>query len=162
MQTDRHQSMRHIIDRSLAGEISSREQQSLREHLHECAACQKYADDSRRAVAGLGGFSFAANPDLQAKVFAALAQRSQQLEAAQPGRRRIVRTCIIALLLTVVGSLAALHLGGPLAGLFNLQPSQAQAGVLALWVLPSLCFSLLLPVVLLLSARSATTKGSVL
>ena len=162
MQTDRHQSMRHIIDRSLAGEISSREQQSLREHLHACAACQKYAEDSRRAVAGLGGFSFAANPDLQEKVFAALAQRAQQLEAAQPGRQRIVRTCIVALLLTVVGSLAALHLGGPLAGLFNLQPSPAQAGVLALWVLPSLCFSLLLPLVLLLSARSTKTKGSVL
>jgi hypothetical protein len=162
MQTDRHQSMRHIIDRSLADEISSREQQSLREHLHECAACQKYADDSRRAVAGLGGFSFAANPDLQGKVFAALAQRAQQLEAAQPGRRRIVRTCIIALLLTVVGSLAALHLGGPLAGLFNLEPSQAQAGVLALWVLPSLCFTLLLPLVLLLAARSTKAKGSVL
>jgi predicted anti-sigma-YlaC factor YlaD len=162
MQTDRHQSMRHIIDRSLAGEISSREQQSLREHLHECAACQKYADDSRRAIAGLGGFSFAANPDLQAKVFAALAQRAQQLEVAQPGRRRIARTCIIALLLTVVGSLAALHLGDPLAGLLHLEPAKTQAGLLALWVLPSLCFSLLLPVVLLLSARSATTKGNVL
>src|SRR5258708_10046148 len=110
MQTDRHQSMRHIIDRSLEGEISPREQQSLREHLHACAACQKYADDSRRALAGLGGLSFAANPDLQAKGFAALAQRAQQLEAAQPGRRRIVRTCIVALLLTVVGSLAPLRL----------------------------------------------------
>ena len=82
MQTDRHQSMRHIIDRSLAGEISSREQQSLREHLHACAACQKYAEDSRRAVAGLGGFSFAANPDLQEKVFAAIAQSAQQFSHA--------------------------------------------------------------------------------
>jgi DNA-directed RNA polymerase specialized sigma24 family protein len=82
-----------LLLRSLAGEISSRKQQSLREHLHACVACQKYADDSRRAVAGLGGFSFAANPDLQEKVFAALVQRAQQLEAAQPGRRRIV--CVL-------------------------------------------------------------------
>jgi anti-sigma factor RsiW len=162
MQTDLHESMRQLIDRSLAGELSPTEQHSLREHLHECAACQKYADDSRRAIAGLGGFSFAANPDLQVKVLSALAQRAQQLEAAEPGRRRIVRTCIIAFLLTFVGSLAALHLDGALAGLFHLEPSQAHAGVLALWALPSLCFSLLLPLVLLLSARSAKVKGSVL
>jgi anti-sigma factor RsiW len=162
MQTDLHKSMRQLIDRSLAGELSPTEQHSLREHLRECAACQKYADDSRRAIAGLGGFSFAANPDLQAKVFAALAQRAQQLEAAQPSRRRIVRTCIIALLLTVVGSLAALHLGDPLAGLLHLGPAETQVGVLALWVLPSLCFCLFLPALLLLPARSTNTKGSVL
>jgi predicted anti-sigma-YlaC factor YlaD len=162
MQTDRHQSMRHLIDRSLAGELSPTEHHSLREHLHECAACQGYADDNRRAIAGLGGFSFAANSDLQAQVFSALALRAQQLQAAQPRRRRIVRTCIIALLLTVVGSLAALHLGGPLAGLLHLAPANARAGVLALWVLPSLCFCLFLPALLLLSARSMNNKGSLL
>ena len=162
MQTDLHQSMRHLIDQSLAGELSSTEHHSLRDHLHACAACQKYADDSRRAIAGLGGFSFTANADLQAKVFAALAQRAQQLEAAQPARRRIVRTCIIAFLLTIIGSFGAWHIGNPLAVVLHLEPAKTQTGVLALWVLPSLCFSLLLPVVLLLSARSAKAKGSVL
>lgn len=162
MQTDLHQPIRNLIDRSLVGEASPQEQQSLREHLRGCAQCEKYASESRRAIAGLGGFSFPANPDLQAKVFSALAQRAQQLDAAQHSRLRIVRTCIIALLLTAAGSLAALQIGGPLADLFSLTPSQAQAGLLALWILPSLCFSLLLPVVLLLSARSAKTKGSVL
>jgi anti-sigma factor RsiW len=162
MQTDLHQSIRHLIDRSLADELAHKDQQSLREHLHECAACQKYAEDSRRAIAALGGFSFPATPDLQAKVFSALAERAQQLQAAQPGRRRIVRVSIAALLLTIVGSFAALHIGNPLAVVLHLEPAQAQAGVLALWVLPSLFFALLLPVVLLLSARSAKTKGSVL
>src|SRR5262249_33118868 len=131
-------------------------------HLHECVACQKYADDSRRAIAGLAGFSFPANPDLQARVFSALAQRAGQLEAARPSRRRIVRTSIVALLLTVVGSLAALHLGDPLAGLLHLEPAKTQAGVLALWVLPSLCFCLFLPALLLLPARSMNKKGSAL
>jgi anti-sigma factor RsiW len=162
MQTDLHQSMRHLIDQSLAGELSSTENHSLRDHLHACAACQKYADDSRRAIAGLGGFSFTANADLQARVFAALAQRAQQLEAAQPARRRIVRTCIAALLLTIVGSLAALHLGNPLAGLLHWEPAKTQTGVLALWVLPSLCFCLFLPALLLLPSRSMNKKGSVL
>ncbi len=90
MQTDLHQSMRHLIDRSLAGELSSTEHHSLHEHLHECAACQKYADDSRRAIAGLGGFSFPANADLQAKVFAALAQAraATRSRAASPSAYR--------------------------------------------------------------------------
>jgi predicted anti-sigma-YlaC factor YlaD len=162
MRTDLHQSMRHLIDRSLAGELSSTEHHSLRDHLHECAACQKYADDTRRVIAGLGGFAFTANADLQTKVFAALAQRAQQLEVAQHRRRRIVRTCIAALLLTIVGSLAALHLGDPLAGLLHLEPAKTQAGVLALWVLPSLCFCLFLPALLLLPARSMNKKGSAL
>jgi hypothetical protein len=162
MQADIHNLMRHLIDKSLVGEASPEEQQALHEHLGSCAQCDKYASDGRRAIDGLGGFSFTANPDLQAKVFTALAQRAQQLEAAQPGRRHIARTCIIALLVTAAGSLAALQIGGPLAGLFSLRPSQAQAGLLALWILPSLGFSLLLPLVLLLSDRSAKSKGGLL
>jgi anti-sigma factor RsiW len=161
-QSDPHQAMRQIIDKSLVGEASPQEQQTLRKHLLACAACQKYASDSRRAIVSLSGFSFAAEAGLQAKVHASLELRAQQLQATQPGRRRIVRTCIIALLLTVVGSLAALQIGGPLAGLFSLKPSQAQAGLLALWILPSLCFSLLLPLVLLLSGRSTKAKEGVL
>src|ERR1700751_5191396 len=103
MQTDLHQSMRHLIDRSLAGELSSTEHHSLRDHLHDCASCQKYAEDSRRAIAALGGFSFAADPGLPAKVHAALDLRVQRLQAAQPNRRRIAQVSITALLLTVVG-----------------------------------------------------------
>ena len=91
MQTDLHDAMRHIIDSSLVGEASAQEQQELRKHLLECAACQKYASDSRRAIVGLNGFSFAADPGLQAKVHAALDLRIQQLQAAQPNRQRIVQ-----------------------------------------------------------------------
>lgn len=162
MQTDLHDAMRHIIDKSLVGEASAPEQQELRKHLLACTACQKYASDSRRAIVGLNGFSFAADPGLQAKVHTALDLRMQQLQATQPGRRRIVQVSVIALVLTIVGSFGALHMGSPLATLLHLEPAQMQTGVVALWVLPSLCFSLVLPVLLLLAARSTSTKGSVL
>jgi anti-sigma factor RsiW len=162
MQTDLHNDMRQIIDKSLMGEASPQEQQALRKHLLACAACQKYASDSRRAIVSLNGFSFAADPGLQSKVHAALDQRMQQLQATQPGRRRIVRVSIIALLLTIVGSLGALHIGSPLGALLHLEPAAAQTGVVALWILPSLCFCLFLPVLLLLRARSTNAKGSVL
>ena len=164
MPTDLHDAMRHIIDKSLVGEASAPEQQELRKHLLGCATCQKYASNTRRAIVGLNGFSFApfaADPGLQAKVHESLALRAQQLQAAQPGRRRIVQVSIVALLLTVLGSWGALHVGTPLAALLHLEPAQAQTGVVALWIFPSLCFALLLPVLLLLRARS-TNEGSVL
>jgi anti-sigma factor RsiW len=170
MQADLHDAIRHIIDKSLVGEASAQEQQSLREHLRACAQCETYANDSRRAIAGLSGFSFApfaTDPGLQAKVHAALDARAQQLQATQPSRKRpnyrsIVQISLAALLLTIVGSFGALHVGSPLAAVLHLPPAQAQAGVLALWILPSLCFCLFLPALLLLPARSMNKKGSLL
>jgi anti-sigma factor RsiW len=164
MQTDLHNDMRHIIDTSLVGEASSAEQQTLRKHLLACAACQKYASDSRRAIVGLNGFSFAhfaTDPGLQAKVHAALDQRMQQLQATRPSYQSIVQVSIAALLLTVVGSFAALHLGNPLAAIFHLPLAQTQAGLFTFWIVPSWCFALVLPLLLLFSARSER-KGHLL
>jgi hypothetical protein len=162
MQADLHDAMRHIIDKSLVGEASSEEQQSLRQHLRACALCEKYADDGRRAIAGLSGFSFTADSDLQAKVHAALDLRAQQLQAARPGRRRILQVSIAALLLTIAGSFAALHMDNPIAAVLHLPLDQAQAGLFTFWIAPSWCFALLLPVLLLVSARSANKKGHIL
>ena len=170
MQADLHNAMRHIIDKSLVGEASAQEQQSLREHLRTCAQCERYADDGRRAIAGLSGFSFAGfatDPGLQAKVHTALDQRMQQLQAARPSRQRpnyqsVVQVSIAALLLTIVGSFGALHVGNPLAAVLHLPLAQAQAGLFTFWIAPSWCFALLLPVLLLVSARSANRKGQIL
>lgn len=161
MPTDLHESMRHIIDKFLAGEATPQEQQSLRQHLHACEPCQKYAEDGRRAIIGLAGFSFAPTPGLTEKVHAALALRAQQSQAAQPNRRSILQVSIAALLLTIVGTFGALHLGTPLAAALHLPLAQAQAGLFTFWIAPSWCFSLVLPVLLLLRARSTNAKGSV-
>lgn len=162
MQADLHNSMRHLIDKSLVGEASAQEQQSLQEHLRACTECETYANDGRRAIAGLGGFSFVADPGSQAKVHAALDLRIQQLQAARPNRQRIAQVSIIALLLTIVGSFGALHVGNPLAAILHLPLAQAQAGLFTFWIVPSWCFSLLLPVLLLFSAKSANKKGQII
>jgi anti-sigma factor RsiW len=157
--------MRHIIDKSLVGEASAQEQQELRKHLLACAACQKYASDSRRAIVGLNGFSFAPfaiDTGLQAKVHAALDLRMQQLQATQPSHQPIVRISIAAFLLTIVGSFGALHLGDPLAALLHLPLAQAQAGLFTFWIAPSWGLALLVPVLLLVSARSANGKGPII
>jgi anti-sigma factor RsiW len=164
MQTDLHNEMRQIIDNSLVGEASADEQQALRKHLLACAACQKYASESRRAIVSLNGFSFApfaTDPGLTEKVHAALALRAQQLQAAQPNRGRIVLVSIVALLLTIAGSFGAVHAGDLLAAVLHLPVTQAQTGLFTFWIAPSWCFSLLLPALLLASARSANRKGQV-
>jgi anti-sigma factor RsiW len=153
MQADDHAIMREVIDKTLAGCVSPEEEQSLREHLPACAQCQEYLNAGSRVIAGLGGCSLTANPGLQAKVVASLKLRAEQLEAAQPSRRRMVWGCIAAVVLLVTGSAVAAQFGNLAAGSLHLQPNQVQRVLMAVWVLPSLCFALLFPLLPLLRNR---------
>ncbi len=170
MPADLHHAMRQLIDKSLAGEVSpqelsTQEQRALSEHLRTCAQCESYASEGQRAIAALSGFSFAADPGSQEKIHAALALRARQLQAAQPRRVRMVRivqVTVAALALTIAGSFGAMHMGDLLAALLHLPAAQAHTGLLTFWIAPSWCFSLLLPVLLLVSARSADRKGQIL
>jgi predicted anti-sigma-YlaC factor YlaD len=159
MQADRHQEIRHIIDRSLEGTASFQEEQTLREHFLTCGSCQEYLNASHRAIAGLGGFSFEVNPDLHGKVLAALTQRAQQLETKRVERRPMLWSYLAALLLTVVGSLAAARFSGLAVAVFHLQSAPMQFGLLALWIVPSLCFCLLFPFLHRLSVGWMNEKG---
>jgi len=159
MQTDRHQSICHMIDKSLAGEISVQEEQSLRQHLSACAACQQYLDASNRAIASLGGFAFETDPGLPDKVFAALKIRAAQLETQRLSHRQLAWSYVAALILTLAGSFAALQLGDRLAVAFSATHQQVQLGLIALWIVPSVCFCLLLPTLPMMSKRWMHAKG---
>jgi hypothetical protein len=156
MGSDSHERFRHMIDETLAGPVQ--EEQSLREHLQVCAPCQEYLAATNRVIAGLGGFSFAVDPGLNAKVSASLRSRAQQIQARQPGRRQLVLSCMLALMLTAVGSLLDLRLSGLIAAAFDLQRMQVQQGLIAFWIIPSLCLSLLFPILPLLSAGGTNQK----
>ncbi|MGI8771667.1 MAG: hypothetical protein ACR2JE_09535 [Acidobacteriaceae bacterium] len=143
MQVDRHESICQIIDKSLVGGASVQELQSLREHLLTCAPCRDYQNVCNRAIAGLGDFSFEMDPGLDRKVLASLALRAQQLEAKRLHRQQLWWSCLIAVMLTVVGSFAASQFGGLAAGLFHVEPAQMQFGLTAFWIAPSLCVCLL-------------------
>ena len=153
MQADDHTIMRDVIDKTLAGGVSPEEEQSLREHLRNCTQCQDYLEAGTRVIAGLGGFSFEVDPGLQGKVFASVKLRAEQLEAAEPSRRRMVWGCIAAVVLLVTGSVVASQFGNLAAGLLHLQPSEVQRVLMAVWVLPSLCFASLFPLLPLLRNR---------
>jgi hypothetical protein len=155
MNIDHHESFRHMIDESLAGAISAEREQSLREHLDNCALCQEYLYASNRVIASLGDFSFEVDPSLNGRVFASLRLRAQQVQAAQPSRRRWVSISLVAMVLTVGGSFVDLQFGDLIASVFDIQRAQVQQGLLAFWIVPSLLVLLLFPLLLLLSKAGA-------
>ena len=151
MNTELHESFQRLIDESLAGAISAEREQSLREHLDTCAPCQEYRSASNRVIAGLGGFSFEVDPTLNARVLVSLRLPAQQVQAAQPGRRRWALISLAAVLLTMGGSFVDLKFGSLIAAVFDIQRMQVRQGLLAFWIVPSLFVLLLFPLLPLLS-----------
>jgi hypothetical protein len=162
MNIDNHESFHHMIDETLAGRISARREQSLREHLDTCAPCQEYLSASNRVIAGLGGFSFEVNPTLNARIFSSLRLRAQQLQAAQPGRRRWALISVAAVVLTIGGSFFDLQFGALLASVFDIQRIQVRQVLLAFWIVPSLCVLLLFPLLPLLSKAGTRREEGIL
>ena len=154
MNLDHHESFQRMIDESLAGAISAEKEQSLREHLATCAPCLEYLSANNRVIAGLSGFSFEVNPTLNAKVLVALKLQAQQVRAAQPGRRRLMRqhnvqfkvgaAFAVALSMSIVGSALVYQVAKLLTVPMHFDTAQVQAGVLVFWLLPSFCAALCL------------------
>jgi len=156
-----HESFQHMIDESLAGGISAEREKSLRDHLHTCVPCQAYLSASKKVIAGLGGFSFEVDSTLNAKVFASLRARAHQVQAAQPRRRQWVLISVAAVLLTMGGSFADLRFGDLIASAFDIQRAQLQHGLLAFWIVPSLCVFLLFPLLPWLSKAGTRRQGRI-
>jgi hypothetical protein len=162
MNIDHHESFQHMIDESLAGSISAEREQSLREHLDTCVPCQEYLSASNRVIAGLGDFSFEVDPTLNARVFASLRLPAQQVQAAQPGRRRWALISVAAVILTMGGSFVDLQFGDLIASIFDIQRMQVRQGLLAFWIVPSLCVLLLFPLLPLLSKAGTHREERIL
>jgi anti-sigma factor RsiW len=158
MPTEGHAPFCHIIDKSLAGAATPKEEHTLREHLATCAECSEYLEASHRAIAGLDGFRFEADSALESKVLASLAARAHHLEVKQHGQLR-GWSWLAAVALTVMGSLAALLLGGVAAPVFHVQPAQFQVGVTAFWIVPSFFVCLLFLVLPAASSSRSNEKG---
>lgn len=162
MQTEsvsRHPTFCALIDKSLAGAATPKEEQTLREHLAACAPCAEHLEATRRVVAGLEGFSFAPGSALDSKVLAAVALRAQQLETSRIRRRQMGWGGLLALLLTFVGSLAASRLGSLAGPALHLDPAQMRFGLAAFWITPSLFVCLLLLLLPALYAGLGSRKG---
>ena len=157
MHVDRHQEIRHIIDRSLVG-ASSQEEQTLREHLVTCVACQEYLKASHQVIAGQKGFSFEGesrssweecSPPLR------YAHNNWKPRGCSKGRCcGVTWPCS-----TLAGSFTAARFSGLAGAVFHIEPEPLHIGLLALWIVPSLCFCLLFPVLHRLSLGGTNEKG---
>jgi hypothetical protein len=149
MKIDSHESFQRMVDESLAGVISAEKEQSLREHLSTCVPCQQYLSANNRVLSGLSGFSFEVNPNLNAKVLAALTLKAQQVSSTQPGRVPFLRqhnvtfkiwaAFAVALSMSIVGSELVYRMATRLAVPMHFDIAQVQIGVLVFWLLPSFC-----------------------
>jgi hypothetical protein len=151
MRSDDHESFQRRIEGTLAGEVAIGEEESLREHLQGCIQCQEFLATSTRVIAGLGGFSFDVDPALQEKVCASISLRVQQIESAEPSRRRMAWICTAALILTAAGSFIDLQFGGLIASVLDIPRTEIRHQLLSFWILPSLCLLLLFPILPVLS-----------
>ena len=162
MNADRHEIFQLMIDKTLVGEVSLQEGNSLREHLQTCAQCQEYLSANTRVIASLGGFSFDVNPGLNGKVCASLKLRARQLEVQQPNRQRLAWICILALTLTAVGTFIDLQFGKVAAAFLGVQPMHMRQELLTFWIGPSFWLLLLFPMLPALLTPGNNRKGSAL
>jgi hypothetical protein len=88
--------------------------------------------------------------------------RAQQVQAAQPRRRQWVLISLAAVVLTMGGSFVDLRFGDLIASVFDIQRTQLQHGLLAFWIVPSLCVLLLFPLLPLLSKAGTRRQGRIL
>ena len=153
MISDHHESFRNMIDEALVAGTPASSQPQLNEHLQACAQCREYLETPSRVIASLGGFSFEVDPTLQAKVLDAVTLRAQHAESAQFSPNRLVLICILAVALTVIGSFFDLQFGDLLASVLDLHRAHLQQGLMAFWIVPSVCLLLLFPLLPLLSRR---------
>jgi predicted anti-sigma-YlaC factor YlaD len=154
MRAERHEDFEQMIDRGLAGAGTPEEESLLGAHVGECVACEEYLSASRRAIAGLNGFAFEAGPALNARVVAAIRMRAEQMEARRASARRWVGMSVVAVVLTVLGSVVDLRVGHWAAGFFDLRPMEVRQGLLALWIVPSFGLLLLFPILPLLAGKT--------
>jgi anti-sigma factor RsiW len=154
MSGERHLDFEQRIDRGLSGAGTAEEARLVEEHVATCAGCGEYLSASRRAIAGLKGFSFEAGLGLNAKTMTAVQARAAEMEARRANVRRWVGLGVVALVLTVLGTVVDLRVGHWAAGFFGLPSIGVQQGLLALWIVPSFCLLLLFPLLPLLSAKT--------
>ena len=81
---------------------------------------------------------------------------------AQPGRRRWALISVAAVVLTMGGSFVDLQFGGLIASVFDIQRTLVRQGLLAFWIVPSLCVLLLFPLLPLLSKAGTRREERIL
>ncbi|MGA7158331.1 MAG: hypothetical protein WBY53_15895 [Acidobacteriaceae bacterium] len=145
MSSEVHVRFRELMERGLVAGLDPDEERALAEHVAGCAECGAYQEANGAVVGGLKGFSFEAGPELNAKVMMAVRQRAREVEGRRKTAERWVRFGLMAVVLTVVGSVLDLWVGHVAARMLDLRPHAVRESLMALWILPSFGLLLLFP-----------------
>jgi len=141
---DVHEGARALIASCLAADATPAERQRLAEHLAACPECRREMELSRRSVCALGEITFAAAPELDGRVRAALARRSRELAEEGARRRKRLLGFAAAVAMTAAGSLALWKGAAGIPMARDLAPAGFAAIVAIFWALPSFAAALLL------------------
>ena len=156
---DVHEEARALIASCLAADATPAERQRLAEHLAACPECRREMELSRRSVRALGEIIFAAVPELDGRVRAALARRSRELAEEGARRRKRLLGFAAAVAMTAAGTLALWKgaAGMPMAR--DLAPAGLAAIVAIFWALPSFAAAILLLAPSVLASNSGEELG---
>jgi len=121
--------------------ISPDEQRWLANHVSQCAECSRYAELSQRTLRALDSFAFDLDPVASLRVQKAIHNRADWM--ASHGRGFSFGIWV-AIILTIIGSVAMWELTAWLASRWNLATPMWQIGFAILWLLPSVLLDVLL------------------
>jgi hypothetical protein len=143
MQNETHARARFLLDRAMVEAISPDEQQWLNRHTAECAECAGYGELSNRAIRALDSFAFELDPAAALRVENVIRSRAHRLASNQFHRRSLWAGAVVAMFLTITGSIAMWQPTAWLAGRWNLPSPAWQIGFAMFWLLPSALLGLL-------------------
>ena len=142
MQFNAHERARLLLDRAIVEGISEDEQRWLRSHTAVCAECSDYAGLSRRAIRALDGFAFELDPAAVLRIQDAVDACREQPAKSHEGK--FSAALVIAVLLTIAGSIAMWQPIAWLAARWEFPHAALKVGFVMLWLLPSVGLDLLL------------------
>lgn len=137
-----HQEARQLI--ALGEGLSPTQQNSLRLHFAECAACRDYAEAAGRVVRTLRSYPLAADSDLVRSTQMRVRALSLELRQQQERAWLVCLSCLfvgLSAAITTPFFWRAFQWFGSLAGVSNWI---WQAGFISFWILPALVVSALL------------------
>jgi hypothetical protein len=153
MPSDPHARARLLLDHDMIAAVSGDDRRWLDLHLSECADCARHADLSRRAVRALDSFAFDLDSAAALRVQETVRARTVQMAARG---REFTFAAPLAILLTILGSIALWQPAAWLASRWGIPSPDWQIAFAILWLVPSLLLDVLL---LLRPAFIANNEG---
>jgi hypothetical protein len=143
MQYEPHARARFLLNQAMMEGISLDEQRWLDSHTEECAECGRYRELSMRAIRALDSFAFELDPAAALRVENLIRSRANRLASNEFQGRNFLVGAVVAIFLTITGSIAMWQPAAWLAGRWNLPSLVWQIGFAMFWLLPSLLLGIL-------------------